>query len=111
MENGPHDAVTSDLEPGNIEVRAPSVVLSVRLDEATGRQLHALAKRRGIRISDVLREAAESYARMGGTGGEGFYRLVGANIDVAVGQQQILTTGMNRARTEPQPFEPVLERA
>lgn len=50
------------LEPVEIDVRAPSLVLSVRLDEATAKQLHAVARRRGVRISDVLRDAAVSYA-------------------------------------------------
>ena len=50
------------LEPSDVELRNPSVVLSVRLDDDTARLLHRLAKRRGVRISDVLREAAVAYA-------------------------------------------------
>jgi Ribbon-helix-helix protein, copG family len=58
---------TSDLEPLDIEVRSPTIVLSVRLDDATARRLRVLAHQRGMRISDLLREAASSLAE-GATG-------------------------------------------
>lgn len=54
-------AVTEELEPLEVEVKAPTVVLSVRLDEATAKRLHAIAKRRGVRVSDVLRDAATAF--------------------------------------------------
>ena len=50
------------LERVDVELRAPSLVLSVRLDEKTGRQLHRIARERGMRISELLREAATAYA-------------------------------------------------
>ena len=58
-------AVEGELEPSDVELRNPTVVLSVRLDDSTARQLHKIAKRRGIRLSDVLREAAAAYASAG----------------------------------------------
>ena len=54
--------VEGEMEPSEIELRNPTVVLSVRLDDGTARLLHRLAKQRGVRISDVLREAAVAYA-------------------------------------------------
>lgn len=57
---------TDRLEEMDIEVRSPTIVLSVRLDDATARQLRILAQERGVRISDLLREAAVSLAT--GTG-------------------------------------------
>jgi hypothetical protein len=57
------EAETTDrLEKMEIEVRNPTIVLSVRLDDATARQLRTLARERGIRISELLREAAVSLA-------------------------------------------------
>ena len=53
---------TDRLEKMDIEVRSPTIVLSVRLDDATARQLRILAQERGIRISELLREAAVSLA-------------------------------------------------
>lgn len=53
---------TDRLEKMEIEVRSPTIVLSVRLDDATARQLRTLALERGIRISELLREAAVSLA-------------------------------------------------
>lgn len=50
------------LEPLDVEVRSATVVLSVRLDDATARRLRSLARQRGVRISDILREAADSIA-------------------------------------------------
>jgi Ribbon-helix-helix protein, copG family len=50
------------LEHVEVELRSPTVVLSVRLDEKTGKQLQALARNRGVRLSEVLREAAVAYA-------------------------------------------------
>jgi hypothetical protein len=50
-------------EPVEIELRSPTVVLSVRLDEATAKALHRIARQRGLKLSDVLRDAAVTYAR------------------------------------------------
>jgi hypothetical protein len=54
--------VSGGLEPLDVEVRNPTIVLSVRLDDATVRQLRVLARERGVRISDLLREAAGALA-------------------------------------------------
>ncbi len=62
---GVDEVAAEDLEPVDIAVRDPSVVLSVRLDGETARQLHAIASVRGSRISDVLRDAAVEFARTG----------------------------------------------
>lgn len=53
---------TNRLEPMDIEVRRPTIVLSVRLDDVTARRLRGLAQERGVRISELLREAAMSLA-------------------------------------------------
>ena len=50
------------LAPLDVEARYPTIVLSVRLDDATARQLRVLAHERGVRISDLLREAASALA-------------------------------------------------
>ena len=50
------------LERVEVELRSPTVVLSVRLDEETAKALHALARQRGLRISDLMREAATAFA-------------------------------------------------
>jgi hypothetical protein len=47
----------------DVEVRTPTVVLSVRLDEKVAKELHRQAKQRGVRVSDILREAARQYAQ------------------------------------------------
>ena len=50
-----------NLEPIDIDSRPQSVVLSTRLDAALARELGALARSQGRRISDVLRDAAAAY--------------------------------------------------
>ncbi len=54
--------VSGGVEALDVEVRNPTIVLSVRLDDATARQLRVLAHERGVRISDLLREAAGALA-------------------------------------------------
>ncbi len=56
------DDAEERLEQVEVELRSPTLVLSVRLDEKTGKQLRALARNRGVRISEVLRDAAIAYA-------------------------------------------------
>ena len=54
---------STTLEPLEVEVRNASVVLSVRLDETTARRLRVIAHQRGVRISDLLREAAVAFSQ------------------------------------------------
>lgn len=93
------------LEPADVELRNPTVVLSMRLDDATARQLHRIAKRRGVRLSDVLREAAAAYAateasapgaRVAIAGGEALYP-----VEVALGNWPMSTADPYRARVGP----------
>jgi hypothetical protein len=72
------------LEPIDVEVRGPSVVLSVRLDGDTARALHALARRRSRRLSDLMREAAASLLRDSGSDSPR-YLVSGAGVKVTVG--------------------------
>lgn len=86
------DAVDAeDLEPVDIAARDPSVVLSVRLDSGTARQLHAMARLRGSRISDVLRDAAVEFARMGSTDTGVSLEMAGADLRVVIGRRAINT--------------------
>jgi hypothetical protein len=93
------------LEPVDVELRNPTVVLSMRLDDATARQLHRIAKRRGVRLSDVLREAAVAYAatesstlgaRVAIVGGEELYP-----VEVSLGNWPMSTADPYRARVGP----------
>lgn len=54
------------LEPSDLELRNPTVVMSVRLDNDTARRLHATASTRGMKVSELLREAANYYLNAGG---------------------------------------------
>lgn len=74
-----------------IEVKAPTVVMSVRMDDRTARQLHRLAKQRGVRVSDVLRDAAVEYARTGWSEGESNFEIVGPNTKVIIGQRRVVS--------------------
>jgi hypothetical protein len=58
-ERGP---VARHLEPIEVVSEPASVVVSVRLDNETARRLAKAARDRGVRLSDVLREAARAYA-------------------------------------------------
>jgi hypothetical protein len=75
----------SDLEPIDVEVRNPSVVLSVRLDGDMARALHGLARRRGRRLSDLMREAAANLLREP-TNDSVRYVVSGAGVTISVGQ-------------------------
>lgn len=50
------------LEPIEVDNRPTSVVVSVRLESDLARELTAVARSRGLRLSDVLREAAKNFA-------------------------------------------------
>jgi hypothetical protein len=80
-----------ELEPADIVVRDPSVVLSVRIDSGTARQLHTIAKQRGARISDVLRDAAAEYARTKAGDPEMRFELMGPGLRVVVGRRTVDT--------------------
>lgn len=85
------EVAAEDLEPVDIALRSPSVVLSVRLDGDTARQLHAIARLRGSRISDVLRDAAVEFVRMG-SGATGMsLEMEGADLRVVIGTRAIDT--------------------
>lgn len=77
------------LERVDVEVRSPSVVLSVRLDEETAKQLHQLARRRHVRMSVLLREAAAAYAASIAEEASRPYEVVFARHRVAVGVTSI----------------------
>lgn len=53
------------LEESDLELTDPTIVMSVRLDNVTARRLHAAAKSRGVRVSELLREAATQYLNSG----------------------------------------------
>ena len=73
------------LEPSDLELRDPSVVMSVRLDNDVARRLHAAAKTRGLKVSELLREAATFYLNAGDMSGPK-YVVTGKGVTrVAVG--------------------------
>jgi hypothetical protein len=92
-----------ELEEITIEVRSPSVVVSVRVDSDTARQLHKLANRRGVRVSDVLRDAAVEYARTGWLEAEGGIQVTGPDIRVSVGRRGTNSEGGSRAEVKNNP--------
>ena len=75
-----------DLEQSDIELRNPSVVLSVRLDGATAKALHQLAVHRGERVSEVLREAVLACVRTGLIREEPNYRMQYLGTEFSVGR-------------------------
>lgn len=50
------------LEPVEVDNRPTSVVVSVRLESDLARELTMAARTRGLRLSDVLREAARAFS-------------------------------------------------
>ncbi len=80
----------------DIDVRTPTVVLSVRVDDETARQLHRLAKRRGVRVSDVLRDAAIEYAQAGWREGESSFEVSGLDVRVSIGQRGVSSHASGR---------------
>ena len=81
----------SDLEPMDVELRTPSVVLSVRLDAATARAVHDLARRRGARMSDLLREAVSAWVQNGTPESEPYYSVQSRVARFGVGEPIIWT--------------------
>jgi hypothetical protein len=89
------DQMTDRYEALDIELRNPTVVLSVRLDEAVAKELHRWAKQRGVRVSDILRDAASQYARVGPA--EVSY-TVGGGLNVGIGISSVSTEAAREAR-------------
>lgn len=83
----------STLEQVDVEVRSPSIVLSVRLDEQTAKRLHGIARERGVRISDLLREAATAYAESPPAEASRPYVVEFARSRVAVGIVSVNSQG------------------
>ena len=77
------------LEPVDVEMRSPSVVLSVRLDDLTARRLHGIARARGVRISDLLREAAVTLAASANREAGPHYLVKYAQSRIALGTASV----------------------
>lgn len=91
--------VEDRLERVDVELRSPSVVLSVRLDERTAKQLHELARRRHVRMSDLLREAATEYAAATAQDASRRYEVVYARHRLAVGVGSTISLATPRAQS------------
>lgn len=88
-----------DLEEVDVEVRNPTVVMSVRLDGNTARAVGALARAKGRKVSDILREAAVAYAASGGASSNVMvFELKTERMTFGMGSRQAVTSG--RALTE-----------
>ena len=74
------------LELEDVEVRSPSVVLSVRLDPETAKRLHRIAREQGRRMSDVLRDAAAALAKSEGSADRPVSEVSGADLIWKYGQ-------------------------
>lgn len=74
------------LEREDIEIRAPSVVVSVRLDQETAKRLHRMARDQGRRMSDVLRDAAVALASRREAVDQPVSEVSGADFTVRSGQ-------------------------
>lgn len=98
--------VNDELERVEVEVRSPSLVLSVRLDEPTAKRLHALARQRGVRISDLLREAATAYAVAAQTVQSTPYEIGFARERIAIGVAAA-NSHVNRSGTQSQGDSPI----
>lgn len=81
----------TDLERMDVELRTPSVVLSVRLEAETARAVHDLARKRGVRMSDLLREAVSAWVVNGTTGPEPYYSVQSRVARFGVGEPIIWT--------------------
>jgi hypothetical protein len=66
-----------------IQVKDPTIVVSVRLDASTAKQLGQLAQIKGQRLSDLLREAVTAYAATGGLEGTTYtVNLPGGSVEI-----------------------------
>lgn len=98
-EVGPPSDQDEDLEPIDVELRNPSVVVSVRLDRDTAQRLSGLARVTGRRVSDLLREAASTYVAQGVERPGPTFVVSSVSLDVPVGRPYLTRSG----RTEREP--------
>jgi hypothetical protein len=89
-----------DLEQIDVELRNPSV--SVRLDGDTAKTLHQLARKRGERVSEVLREAVVAWVASGAAEAEPVYRATYLNKIVAVSSHSVRIEELGQQQ---RPFE------
>lgn len=75
------------LEPVEVDNRPTSVVVSVRLESDLARELTGVARTRGLRLSDVLREAARTYSARLGWAEAVNYEVQGPRLQVSLGAQ------------------------
>jgi predicted transcriptional regulator len=87
-----------ELEPSDIELRDPSVVLSVRLDGPTAKALHQLARQRGERVSVLLRGAVVACVRSGFMEQDLHYRVQYQRTAFAVGTRSSWSEESGRGR-------------
>lgn len=92
------EEVTDRFEPIVVESKNPTIVLSVRLEEATAKELHRWARQRGVRVSDVLREAAVHYAKVGPHQTDLSYRVTWGSVNVGLGVTAFATEATREAR-------------
>ena len=91
-----------DLEQIDVELRNPSVVLSVRLDGDTAKALHQLARKRGERVSEALREAVVAWVASAAAEAEPVYRATYLNKVVAVSSHSVRIEELGQQQ---RPFE------
>jgi hypothetical protein len=80
-----------ELEASDVELRNPSVVLSVRLDGATAKALHQLARKRDARMSDLLRDAVAAYVRSGSGDQQPHFAVQSSVASFVVGAPSVWT--------------------
>ena len=80
------------LEPDEVEVRNPTIVVSVRLDEGLAKDVSRLARRKGQRISDVLRDAATAYVDQAARESAPRYEVESGPVSFVVGVRQWATS-------------------
>lgn len=91
------EQVTDRYDPLDVELRNPTVVLSVRLDEVVAKELHRWARQRGVRVSDILRDAAIQYAKTGPEQADVSYTVRGG-LNVGIGISSVTTEAPREAR-------------
>jgi hypothetical protein len=97
------------LVPVDVDNRPATVVVSVRLESDLARELTAFARGRGLRLSDVLRDAARSFTDRQGTARTLNYLVEGAT-EVSVGgrpwQSNRVSFGPDDANAKTIPWGP-----
>ena len=81
------DELVEVLERIDVDNRPTSVVVSVRLESDLARELGGVARTRGVRLSDVLREAAKTYAARAPWADAVNYEVQGPRLQVTIGAQ------------------------